>query len=110
MEDLPEDDPVVSIAAGGFHSSAVTASGKMYSWGGGMNGECGHGTVRNFPRPRLVEKFEEEGAHVVKASLGGYCSAAITRELHPVLLLLWILCVCRSCLACSSDAVSDPFV
>ena len=76
-----------------------------------MNGECGHGSVRNFPRPRLVEKFEEEGAHIVKASLGGYCSAAITCELHAAAAAAVDLddeCLLHT--LCSSDAVSDPCV
>lgn len=38
---LPE--PVVSIAAGGYASFALTSSGNLYSWGSNGNGEQGSG-------------------------------------------------------------------
>ena len=37
------DHKVVSIAAGGFHNLAATVEDKVFSWGSGIYGQCGHG-------------------------------------------------------------------
>ena len=38
---LPNDDPVVRVDAGICHSAAETASGRIYLWGCGGNGQTG---------------------------------------------------------------------
>lgn len=42
---LPADDPVVRIDAGMYHSAAQTASGRIFVWGCGSNGQTGDGTL-----------------------------------------------------------------
>lgn len=39
--------PVLQVAAGDFHTMALTRGGHVYSWGCGSDGQTGHGTV-NF--------------------------------------------------------------
>ena len=36
-------EKVVFVAAGGMHTAAVTAGGRLYTWGYGEDGELGHG-------------------------------------------------------------------
>jgi alpha-tubulin suppressor-like RCC1 family protein len=45
---------VVQVAAGEFHSMALTATGEFYSWGKGTDGQLGHGDKENFAVPRVV--------------------------------------------------------
>lgn len=45
---------IVEISAGQYHSLALTASGKVYSWGWGIHGQLGHGNCDNEIYPRLL--------------------------------------------------------
>jgi hypothetical protein len=45
---------VVQVAAGERHSMALTASGELYAWGEGVNGQLGHGGKENLAVPRVV--------------------------------------------------------
>jgi alpha-tubulin suppressor-like RCC1 family protein len=67
---------VVQVAAGKFHSLALTASGGLYSWGKGSSGELGHGDKENLAVPRVVG-----GIGAVVGMAGGVCySLATTAE------------------------------
>lgn len=46
---------VVAISSGDRHSAAVTNTGAVYTWGCGMDGQCGHSVFRDVVRPKLVE-------------------------------------------------------
>lgn len=45
---------VVGLSSGDRHSAAVTNVGAVYTWGCGVDGQCGHGDYRDVPRPRVV--------------------------------------------------------
>jgi alpha-tubulin suppressor-like RCC1 family protein len=45
---------VVQVAAGDYHSMALTATGGLYSWGEGSSGQLGHGDKENLAVPRVV--------------------------------------------------------
>jgi alpha-tubulin suppressor-like RCC1 family protein len=45
---------VVGLSSGDRHSAAVTNVGAVYTWGCGVDGQCGHGDFRDVPRPRVV--------------------------------------------------------
>ncbi|GLI65760.1 hypothetical protein VaNZ11_009375 [Volvox africanus] len=45
---------VVQVAAGENHSAALTADGRLYTWGRGKYGQLGHGDWGNRPRPVQV--------------------------------------------------------
>lgn len=49
---------IVDVAAGQYHSIALAADGKVYTWGWGIHGQLGHGTCDNEYYPKLVH-FEE---------------------------------------------------
>ena len=70
---------VVKIAAGGWHSAAVTAGGVLYTWGRGEYGLLGHGDdVKDKVVPKLVEL--DESVFIADIALGGSHSCAITAE------------------------------
>lgn len=52
LDDTHEE--VVKVACGWDHSLAVTANGRVYTWGSGANGKLGHGDEESFDIPTLV--------------------------------------------------------
>lgn len=46
---------VVDVAAGQYHSVALTARGRVYTWGWGIHGQLGHGTCNNEYYPKLLD-------------------------------------------------------
>lgn len=70
---------VVKIAAGGWHSAAVTAGGLLYTWGRGEYGRLGHGhDVKDKVVPTLVDLGDDESNFIADVSLGGSHSCAVT--------------------------------
>ena len=59
----------VSVAAGEYHSIAITAVGTAYSWGHGGYGQLGHGNFNNCYTPQIIADLES--VHVVSAAAGG---------------------------------------
>mmetsp|Transcript_24318 Transcript_24318/g.35630 ORF Transcript_24318/g.35630 Transcript_24318/m.35630 type:complete len:598 (+) Transcript_24318:102-1895(+) len=47
--------PARVIAAGDFHTLAIGTDGAVYSWGYGLEGQCGNGSTMNIRTPRKVE-------------------------------------------------------
>jgi alpha-tubulin suppressor-like RCC1 family protein len=45
---------VVQVAAGDYHSLALTTTGELYAWGMGYSGQLGHGDKENLAVPRAV--------------------------------------------------------
>jgi hypothetical protein len=48
-------DPVVSVVCGAFHCLALTASGAVFSWGRGSEGQLGLGDMKDRDAPTLVQ-------------------------------------------------------
>jgi alpha-tubulin suppressor-like RCC1 family protein len=71
-----EEATVVQVAAGTYHSMALTATGGLYSWGKGTNGQLGHGDTENLAVPRAVDGI----GVVVSMSAGAGHSLVITGE------------------------------
>ncbi|CAK9088519.1 unnamed protein product [Durusdinium trenchii] len=68
------NEQVAAIAAGVYHSLAVTASGELYTWGSNNHGQLGIGSKENQLTPTRVlttEKF-------VAIAAAGYHSLALT--------------------------------
>ena len=57
FDDLNEE--VITIGAGRYSSCAVTASGKLFTWGYGGYGQLGHGDTSNQNKPKLVEALRD---------------------------------------------------
>jgi alpha-tubulin suppressor-like RCC1 family protein len=51
---LPSGTTVTAIAAGWYHSLAVTSSGQVLAWGNNVYGELGNGTTTNSTTPVVV--------------------------------------------------------
>jgi len=69
---------VVAVSAGSSHSLALTADGAVWSWGGGRDGQLGHGDEQWQPLPTKIEAFA--GRRVIAVSAGGDHSLAITTD------------------------------
>jgi len=69
---------VVAVAAGDFHSLALTAVGAVWSWGEGDIGRLGHGDEQNQLLPKKVEALA--GQRVVAVSAGIAHSLALTAD------------------------------
>jgi alpha-tubulin suppressor-like RCC1 family protein len=75
-----EDSMVVQVAAGDYHSLALTALGELYSWGDGAKGQLGHGKHDFFTvqaasdcAPRIVR-----GIGAVVSMVGGDQHSLVT--------------------------------
>lgn len=66
LDDFREE--IVKVACGWDHSLAISANGKVYTWGSGANGKLGHGDEENFDTPTLVRSLS--GKHVKDAKAG----------------------------------------
>lgn len=44
---------IIDVAAGQYHSIALTSAGKVFTWGWGIHGQLGHGNCDNefYPKP-----------------------------------------------------------
>ena len=69
-------DQIVAVAAGGFHSLALDASGSVWAWGYNWNGQLGDGTVTDRYAPVRVVGLSD----VVTIAAGENSSYAITRD------------------------------
>ncbi|KAK9116105.1 hypothetical protein Sjap_015052 [Stephania japonica] len=70
---------LVDIAAGGWHSTALTNEGEVYGWGRGEHGRLGFGDDKSSKMvPQRVQLLE--GEDIVQVSCGGTHSVALTRD------------------------------
>lgn len=77
---------VVQVAAGDWHSLALTDEGRVYTWGGASYGRLGHPDLSAMPldgdgdpyqpSPKLVEELS--GVNVIQVAAGVIHSAAVT--------------------------------
>ncbi|MBE36334.1 MAG: hypothetical protein CMI16_12400 [Opitutaceae bacterium] len=81
-----EGQTVVFVAAGGDHTVAVTAAGRLYTWGSGGYGQLGHGDTRDRLVPTLAggptgPAFQgHEGEQVVMAACGLVHTLVVTQD------------------------------
>ncbi|KAI8534379.1 hypothetical protein RHMOL_Rhmol10G0085200 [Rhododendron molle] len=72
---------LVDIAAGGWHSTALTDDGEVYGWGRGEHGRLGFGDDKSSKMvPQRVQLLVEE--EIIQVSCGGTHSVALTRDGH----------------------------
>ncbi|KAJ6369719.1 hypothetical protein OIU76_028046 [Salix suchowensis] len=71
---------LVDIAAGGWHSTALTHDGEVYGWGRGEHGRLGFGDNDKSSKmvPQRVNLLA--GEDIVQVSCGGTHSVALTRD------------------------------
>ncbi|KAL4709830.1 hypothetical protein ACJJTC_001284, partial [Scirpophaga incertulas] len=70
----------VAVHSGGKHALALTADGKVYSWGEGEDGKLGHGNRMTLETPRMIESLS--GDRVVSIACGSAHSACVTARGH----------------------------
>ncbi|KAF7130683.1 hypothetical protein RHSIM_Rhsim10G0063200 [Rhododendron simsii] len=72
---------LVDIAAGGWHSTALTDDGEVYGWGRGEHGRLGFGDDKSSKMvPQRVQLLV--GEDIIQVSCGGTHSVALTRDGH----------------------------
>ncbi|WP_018587541.1 Ig-like domain repeat protein [Salinispora arenicola] len=74
--DLPAGTTVTAVAAGKFHSVAVTSAGTVLAWGFNDSGQLGDGTTTNRSTPVAVDL--PAGTTVTAVAAGGFHSVAVT--------------------------------
>ncbi len=71
-----ERNDVAQVAAGRYHSMALTNTGMLWTWGCGENGQLGHGNDEHVTVPKLVQSIL--GAVVGHIACGEHHTAAVT--------------------------------
>ena len=69
---------VTQIGAGDNHSVALSASGRVYTWGRGKYGALGHADVENCSKPTLIRALEHAGVRCEHIACGGDHTLAIS--------------------------------
>ncbi|KAI7741577.1 hypothetical protein M8C21_019854 [Ambrosia artemisiifolia] len=73
------DVKLVDVAAGGWHSTALTDEGEVYGWGRGEHGRLGFGDDKSSKMvPQQVQLLA--GEDIIQVSCGGTHSVALTRD------------------------------
>lgn len=75
---LPEGITVTKVAAGGRHTAAISACGKVLSWGWGEEGQLGQGNEKNnwLPKPIKIPTVNSTSPYPTAISLG-FCHTVI---------------------------------
>ncbi|OWZ22095.1 hypothetical protein PHMEG_0003261 [Phytophthora megakarya] len=71
-------EEIIKVACGWDHSLAVSANGKVYTWGSGTNGKLGHGDEESFDVPILVRSMD--GKQVKDAKAGCEHTVFLTQD------------------------------
>ena len=74
------DAVVVRVVAGYEHSLALTADGRVFSWGSGQMGKLGHGDDGDSGAPRLIESLVKAQVKVSAICAGQYNSGAVSKD------------------------------
>ncbi|XP_055699615.1 uncharacterized protein LOC129799608 isoform X2 [Phlebotomus papatasi] len=72
-----EGKVITKLVAGQYHNAAV-ADGLLYTWGWGVYGQLGHGTIADEPIPKIVDFFR--GKKIEQISLGHAHSLVLCRS------------------------------
>jgi uncharacterized repeat protein (TIGR02543 family) len=77
---LGVDEKIISISLNGDFSSALSSTGRMFTWGRNNYYQLGDGTSTNRNRPtNITSKFSlQSGEFITNITLGGNHSAALT--------------------------------
>ena len=79
---LDEGETLTQISLGGYHSSALTSEGRLFTWGDNFIGQLGDGTHTNRHTPTEITSnfILTEGETLTHVSLGDSHSSALTSE------------------------------
>jgi alpha-tubulin suppressor-like RCC1 family protein len=71
---------IVMVAAGGYHSMALSSTGDIFTWGCGAYGKLGHGDEINKNTPSMIKSDCFNMTKVTLIAGGGVHSAAVTEN------------------------------
>eukprot|EP01105_Mastigella_eilhardi_P022101 TRINITY_DN5411_c0_g1_i2.p1 TRINITY_DN5411_c0_g1~~TRINITY_DN5411_c0_g1_i2.p1 ORF type:complete len:1709 (-),score=401.63 TRINITY_DN5411_c0_g1_i2:62-4453(-) len=71
-------ESIISTACGSLHTLALTADGQVLSWGYGLTGCLGHGTAKQYPRPKIIEYFT--GKTIIMIACGYSHSVVLSED------------------------------
>ncbi|KAG6612606.1 E3 ubiquitin-protein ligase HERC4 [Phytophthora cinnamomi] len=78
------DSDVVQVACGNWHTAALTASGDLYTWGWGKDGQLGHRDAKAtqvFPRVvNVLSASSDEAQDVLSLACGHRFTLALCRD------------------------------
>ncbi|KAJ3434582.1 regulator of chromosome condensation [Anaeramoeba flamelloides] len=69
---------IIDIAAGDTHSAAISSTGEVYTWGGGLSNFLGHKQNNKRPIPHIIPNFENIDA--VKIACGAQHTVLLTSK------------------------------
>ncbi|XP_033095328.1 ultraviolet-B receptor UVR8-like, partial [Anneissia japonica] len=64
----------VSITCGQYHSLALSADNRVYSWGWGVHGQLGSGSIEDRLTPMAISALDDYGVTIIAA---GYCHSGV---------------------------------
>ncbi|XP_028171094.1 uncharacterized protein LOC114360559 isoform X1 [Ostrinia furnacalis] len=70
--------PLISVAAGHYHSAAIDAGGRLYMWGWGVHGQLGLGSIDDEWSPKMVTRFQ--GRKVLSVGCGACHTVMLMRN------------------------------
>lgn len=79
---------VVKIAAGSYHSLAISEEGQLWSWGYAIHGQLGHGIIEDERTPRRVDYWDYSTVKVVSVAAGYAHTIGMSGNGHLVRCLL----------------------
>ncbi|KFM80414.1 X-linked retinitis pigmentosa GTPase regulator-like protein, partial [Stegodyphus mimosarum] len=54
-----QSETIIKIECGQYHSLALTAEGRVFSWGWGIHGQLGHGNAENLNLPKIIRSLKK---------------------------------------------------
>jgi len=78
--DLSLNDEIVSLSLGSYHSSAISSTGRVFTWGANDEGQLGDNSTTNKSIPtEITSKFNlSSNDKILTLSLGSYHSSAVS--------------------------------
>ena len=79
---LSENDKIVFLSLGVVHSSALSSTGRVFTWGYNGYGELGDGTIinKNLPNEITNQFLLSDGQKIISLTLGSFYSSALTND------------------------------
>ncbi|KAK7102561.1 hypothetical protein V1264_020760 [Littorina saxatilis] len=71
----------VALHCGQYHSLAITADCRVWSWGWGVHGQLGHGDPEDQLFPKVIKRMSSK--NIVRAA-AGYCHSLVLSDMGEV--------------------------
>ena len=76
------DEKIIQVSLGGYHSSAITSEGRIFTWGSNFGGKLGDGTTEDRTNPTdITTQFNlDTDEKIIQVALGLFHTSAITSK------------------------------